>query len=483
MPGLTHQSVRAGTSLVFIVALMHLFVLVRTLILARFLEPREFGLMGLAFIAITAAEVLSQTGFSQAIVQRREEAHSYLPTFWTVSVVRGIFLAGLVVAIAPAMGSFFRTPDAVPILRILSIRFLLLGFASPAWSLLERDLKMVRYGLPSLIGNFVDLVVTAVLAWHLRSVWALVFGYLIGTGILVITSYVAAPHLPRFGFDLARARELRSFGKHVFRYEILSYVVQQIDRVAVGRLRDTTSLGLYTFASRLATMPAMLVQMVVAPVAFPAFARVQEEPERVRNAYIRLMGLISIVSFPVAVGLAATAPEMIPVVFGDRWIPMTLTFQILCLLGVATALEQTCGTVASGIGRPDLAVRVTIFRLAFIALTLAPATIFAGIEGAAAVTVLAASLSTLYLLRGVGRLVAAEPGGYLRVFGIPAAASGATYLAVMAVRAWAPPVAAPAALALMVLAGATTYLGFALVADRMSGSEMTASIVGILRSR
>ena len=482
-PGLTHQSVRAGTSLAFIVASVHLCIFVRTLILARFLEPREFGLMGLAFIVISAADVLSQTGFNQAIVQRREEVHSYLPTFWTVSVVRGLILAVLVVAIAPALGTFFRTPDAVPVLRVLSIRFMLMGLANPAWNLLERDLKMVRYGLPSLIGNFVDLVVTAVLAWRLHSVWAMVIGFLIGAGVLTVMTYVVAPHIPRFGFDLARARKLRSFGKHVFRYEFLSYLVQQTDRIAVGRLRDTASLGLYTFASRLATMPAMLVQMVVARVAFPAFARIQEEPERVRNAYIRLMGLISIVSFPIAVGLVATAPEMIPVVFGVRWVPMTLPFQILCLMGVTTAIEQTCGTVAGGIGRPELAVRASLIRITFIALALVPATIYAGIEGTAAVTVLAACLSTLYLLRVVGRFVGAEAGGYLPVFGIPVAASGAMFVAVMAVRAWAPFVAAPAMLALMALAGATTYLVSTLVADRVSGSAMTTSIVGIFRSR
>jgi len=482
-PGLTHQSVRAGSWLVLIVALVHLFVFLRTLILARFLEPREFGLMGLAFIAISAAEVLSQTGFNQALVQRRDEVKAYLPTFWTVSVVRGLFLALVIIVIAPLVGAFFKTPDAVPVLRVLSIRFVLMGLSSPRWGLLERELKMVRYGMPSLIGNFVDLIVTAVLAWRLHSVWAMVIGFLVGAAVLTIFTYVVAPHMPRFGFDWTHARELHSFGKHIFRYELVTYFVQQTDRIAVGRLRDAASLGLYTFASRLATMQAILVQTVVTPVAFPAFARVQEEPERIRNAYLRLMGLISVAAFPIAIGLAATGPEMIPVVFGDRWRPMTLTFQILCLLGVSTVVEQTCGTVAGGIGRPELPVRASLIRLGILALALAPATIFFGIEGTAAVTLMASIVSTLYLLRIQALIVGTHGGDHLRVLGIPAAASAAMFVVVMGVRAWAPFASAPAMLALMVLTGATTYLVSALAADRMSGAALTDSIAGIIRSR
>src|SRR5262245_51678533 len=200
-PGLTNQSVRAGASLAFILAAVHLCIFARAMILARFLEPREFGLMGLAFIAISAADVLSETGFNQALVQRRDVVHAYLPTFFTVFVIRGLLLAGIVFAIAPILGAFFRTDDAEPVLRVLSIRFILMGLVNPAWSLLERDLKMVRYGIPHLVGSFVDLVVTSFLAWRLHSVWAMVYGFLIGAGFLTVATYIVAPYVPRFGFN------------------------------------------------------------------------------------------------------------------------------------------------------------------------------------------------------------------------------------------------------------------------------------------
>ncbi len=481
--GLTRLTLHAGTRLAIIVGLGHLFVFMRTLILARLLDPREFGLMGLAFIAMSAAEVLSQTGFNRAIIQINDKPEPYLETLWIVAVARGLLMAAIVSLAAPFVAHFFYTPQVTSIIRVVSLRFILIGLSSPAWYLLERNMDMKRYALPSLIGSFVDLCVTAFLAFQWRSVWAMVVGYLVGASVLILMTWVVAPVLVRPRFDLARARRLYAFGKHVFRYEALTFVIQQSDRASIARLADTTSLGLYTFAARLATMPAMALQILALKVVFPAFSRLQDEPDRARDAFIRLLGLLCLLCFPVAAGMAAVAPEMVPTVFGARWQPMIPAFQILCLLGLATAIEQTAGTVGSGLGRPDLAARASFVRVLLIAAALIPAVLGYGITGAAAAMTASALVSTLYLLHTLGRQIGAAWSVQGRAFWIPAAAS-LGILGVVSLIRQALPVARPVLLlAMMVPAGAAAYSIFVFVADRLTGSEVTASVRSVLRSR
>jgi len=481
--GLTRVAVRAGTSLAVIVGLGHLFAFARTLILARLLDPREFGLMGLAFIAIAAAEVLSQTGFNRAVVQIKDDPKPYLETLWVVAVVRGLAMAALVSLIAPAVAHFFHTPEVVSIIRVVSLRFVLMGISSPAWYLLERDLKMTRYAMPSLVGSFLDLCVTTVLAFRWHSVWAMVVGYLTGASALMLMTYVVAPILIRPRFDLERARRLYAFGKHIFRYEFLTFFIQQSDRAAIARLADATSLGLYTFAVRLATMPAMALQIFALKVVFPAFARLQEEPARAREAFMRVMRLLCLFSFPVAAGMAAIAPEMVPIVFGDRWRPMIPAFRILCLLGLATTIEQTAGTVGSGLGRPEMAARASFLRVILIALALVPAVIYYGIAGAALAMTGSAIVSTLYILRSLGRHLDAGWIAQGSIFWIPASASIALLGVVALIRGSFPAGHLPWLLALMVAAGAVAYPIFVLLVDRLTGSEVTASIRAVYRSR
>ena len=481
--GLGRIAIRAGIGLSLIVAAGHLLQLLRTVILARLLEPSEFGLMGIAFVAITAAEVLSQTGFSRAVVQRRDDPTPYLDTIWLVSLARGLLLAGIVSAAAPLLGSFFRAPASVNVLRVVSLRFVLSGLFSPAWHLLERDLKLTRYAMPSLVCFVVDFLVTLAIALRHPSVWAMVWGYLAGVLAMGVATYVVGPYLPRARFDASRARSLYAFGRHIFRYELLSYILQQADRIVIGRLRSLTDLGLYTFASRLVTEPALSLHAIVMRVVFPTFASIQTERDRIREAYLRVMGLIALASIPPSVGLLAIAPEMIPVVLGERWVPMTGAFRILTFLGIATALERTCATVTAGIGHPHLATRASLVRLALVTLFLVPATLAFSIEGAAMVMVGAALPSTVYLLHAAGAAVGADQRDQWVVLGVPAIGSLAMLASVSTARVLLRDLSPAMMLPILIAVGSLVFLLSTLLVDRTNGSRLLSSVRHVLRLR
>ncbi len=479
---LTGVAVKAGTSLAVMIGLEYGLVLVRTLVLSRLLEPREFGLVGMAFLAMNVSEVLSQTGFNAAIVQRRGDPAPFLHTLWSVSAARGLALTALTIAAAPLMGDFFRTPDVVPVLRVSAAAMTLRGLISPSWFLLERDLKLVRFTMPRTVGAVVDVVVTIGLSITMRDVWALVIGYLAGTSALLVLTYVAAPYAPRLAFHPGRLRELYGFGKHVFSFEVVAWLSESVDRLAVGRLRDASSLGLFNFAARMSSLPMQVLHIVVARVLFPAFARIQAEPDRVREAFVRLLGLVAITSFPVAAGMLATAPETIAVFLGPSWVPMTTAFQELCVAAVASAFLVICASVGGSIGRPELATRSSVVKLALLGALIVPATLSYGIEGAALATMVGSVAAALHLLGALSRVVGVGMRRCLSALAVPAASSAVLLGAVFGIRAATP--AAPALmLVLLVLGGTSAYVASVAVIDRLSGGGHAASVLGLIHNR
>ena len=483
MGGLTRRAIKAGTSMAVMTGLENLTILARTLVLSRLLLPREFGLMGMAFIAINAVESLTMTGFYDALVQRRDDPRPFFDTVFTFQALRGVGLAAVLMLIAPGVGAFFSNPEVVPVLQVISAITVTRGLSSPAWCLRERELRMTLFYMPRLLCVVADFGVTAVFAWRQPTVWAMVYGFLAGTVVQLVMSYVVAPYWPRLRLDMTQLGELRIFGKHIFRQQLLGTIIDQVDRLVVGRLRDVTQLGFYTFATRLVTIPSQVVLTMGVRVVFPTFARIQTEPERVRAGFLRLMGLMALISFPMSVGMLATAPEMIPALFGPQWIPLTLAFQILSLVCAARTLEYTCAFAGGGIGRPDLAVHATVVKLVILGAGIIPATLWLGIEGAATVVVVAAIVTTLFLVHRVTRLVGAAFRPYAGLLGVPAASCLLMVAAVGAARAVAPPLPGPAILALLVATGVITYtLGVALI-DRVSQAGIVSMVMEIIRRR
>jgi O-antigen/teichoic acid export membrane protein len=480
--GLTRQAVRAGTSMAVMTAIENGLLLLRTMILSRLLTPREFGLMGMAYIAIVTSDVLSQTGFSRAIVQRRGDPQPYLDTLWSVSALRGVALSLVLLAAAPLMGLFFRTPEVVPVVRLIALGPALVGLSSPRWLLLERDLRLARFAMPRVIGAVADLVVTSYLAWQLRSVYALAFGYLVFTTVMVTVTFLVGPCRPRLRVDREKAREMYAFGKHIFRMDVINYAVEQVERVTVGRLSDATALGLYSFAFRMATLPTNMIFSTLLKVIFPSFARIQDEPARVRAAYLRLIGLMAVIAFPVAAGLIVTAKVLVPVAFGEVWTPMVPVFQVLCVMACVLSLGQICGAAAGGLGHAAVLARASFMRLAVLGLLVIPATWKFGILGTAWCAAIAGAVWSLSLLASVARRVGVTAGDYLVTLRIPAAACLAMTVVVLLV-ARATDVLPPViGLAALIAAGAAAYLLPAAALDRMTGSSITASFKALLQS-
>lgn len=355
--------------------------LIRTIILARLLAPNDFGLFGIALLILSTIDTFSRTGFRHALIQKNEDTESYLNTAWSVEVIRGAVIACILFLAAPYAADFFRTQEALRLIRVMALVVLARGFINIAVIYFEKDLKFHKYFTYHAAGAIADLTVSIAAAFILRSAWALVWGRLAGALTRCIASYIVDPYRPKFKIDLAKAKELFDFGKWVFGASALIFLITQGDDIFVGKMIGITALGFYQMAYLISNLPVTEITHVISQVTFPAYSKIQDDLPRLRDAYLKVLKVVSILVFPVAALIFVMAPGFTRIFLGSKWMPMVPAMQALCIFGLARAVAATMGPVLYGAGRPKVQTRISLVQLILMVLIIYPLSMRWGILG------------------------------------------------------------------------------------------------------
>jgi PST family polysaccharide transporter len=189
-----------------------------------------------------------------------------------------------------------------------------------------------------------------VLAWYGYGVWALVIAHLAQVTLRTIAMYLATRHPIRPNLDWRAARDLLSFGFGHSMAQIGTLLSQQGDNLVVGRWLGATALGIYGRAYQLMVMPASAFGRIVNRVLFPVMSQVQDERDRLANAYERALAIVAFVSLPLSAFLWVVAPEFIAVVLGSGWGDVVLPFRLFTislLFRMSSKISDAC-TKAAG---------------------------------------------------------------------------------------------------------------------------------------
>lgn len=359
------------------------FGLIRLIIIGRILAPSDFGLMGIALLAMSALETFSSFGFKQALIQKKENTSNYLDAAWTVLIIRGFVVFVLVYLVAPYVAFFFHIPEVKPIIQVLGLVTFFQAFANIGIIYFHKELEFNKVFLYRFVGISTNFIVAVVAAIVLRSVWALVLGLLAEKVVSIIVSYLIHPYRPHLSKDIEKAQELFGFGKWILGSSILSFIGKHIDDIFVGRVLSATALGFYQMAYRISNMVETEITQVISSVAFPAYAKIQDQGARLRKVYFRIMRLIFAVSLPITMGLVLLAPEFTQVFLGEKWMPMVIAMQLLAVAGLIKSIVSAGRPLFVGSGYPNYAFYVQLIRGLTIIIVIYPLIIYMGISGAA----------------------------------------------------------------------------------------------------
>ncbi len=385
--GLYQRTVRSGAWAFAMRVFERGLGIVKLIILARMLAPNDFGLMGIALLAMACLETFSQMGFQQALIQKKEGTEKYLDVAWTFMLIRNFAIFTLLFIGAPYIAEFFDTPKVTPIMRIIGISLLLGGpggiggFANIGVLYFQKELEFNKQFIYHLTGTLADFAISVTAAIVLKSVWALVFGLLAGNIVRFFIGYKIHPYRPRLNFDFDKARELFGFGKWILASSILVFLVTQGDDIFVGKLLGATTLGFYQIAYKLSNAPVTEITHVISQVAFPAYSKLQDNTESLGNAYLKTLQLVAFVSVPLAGGIFVLAPNFVRIFLGEKWVSIVSVMQILALAGLVRSIQATTGPLFQAIGKPKIDAQWQVIRLMTLAGSIYPLPRLWGIVG------------------------------------------------------------------------------------------------------
>jgi PST family polysaccharide transporter/lipopolysaccharide exporter len=211
------------------------------------------------------------------------------------------------------------------------------------------------------------------------------------------------------------------FGRWFWASNLGHFLLNEGDDVVVGRILGTEALGAYRMAFAYANLPATETSHVISQVSFPTFAKLRDDPGRLRRGYLRTVSVTALIAAPASMGIAIMAPAFVRLIIGTQWQAIVLPLQILSVWGFVRAVASTTGPVFNALGRPDVVARLVFARLALMALIILPLTMTWGLPGASFAVVTAALANFPFASAAVVRAVGCTSRDFVAAWCIPAA--------------------------------------------------------------
>lgn len=354
---------------------------ISSLILARVLSPADFGVLGIALLATSLLEMFSQTGFDSALIQKEGDISGYLDSAWVVSMIRGALLSLIIFLSAPLFAAFFDCPKARDILRFLALCPLISGLKSVGPVFFRKELDFKKLFVLQTSDGLAYSIVALSAAFFLKNVWALALGLVASNTVSLIVTYLIHPYRPGFRFDLKKAGELFHFGKWMLGTQAVLFFVNRGDNTFVGKMLGTAALGFYAMAYNIAFLSFSEVNQLFINVLFPAYAKLQDSPRKLQEAYFKIIQLLAFLSIPVAGFIFIFAHDFTRLFLGEKWLPMVPSLKILALSGALVSIGGSAGTLLAGVGKPKITTKVVSVRLAVMAVLIYPLSARWGIFG------------------------------------------------------------------------------------------------------
>ncbi len=332
-------------------------------VLARVLTPADFGIISVAIIFSNLFIVFNELGLIQAIIQAKFIENTHLVVcFWTSLVMAVLCFLGVALA-SPFAADFFHSSSIKTILTLYSLKFIIdsLGFVPEA--MLRRNLDFKRLAYVDIKEIVVYGVVSVTLAVKGLGAFSIVLGYLCSSLLRTVLLWKTRVFVVTFTFDKKSFYELFRYGKHITGFRIINYFLANLDYFIVGRFFGVFELGCYTLAFNISNFPREKLSSIVNNVAFSVFSKIQDDTERMRRGYLKIITYVSIAVFPLLIGMSVLAAQAVSVILTHKWDGMILPLQVLSLGGCFFAVTTFIGIIFNSSGRPELSFQFAVLAL------------------------------------------------------------------------------------------------------------------------
>ena len=332
------------------------------LVIARLLDPKDFGLVGMLAIFLAVAQSLIDSGFSQALIRKQNRTEVDNSTVFYFNIIVSAILYLILYAIAPWVAGFYNESQLCSLMRVLCLIIIINSFAVVQRALYTASINFKTQAKASFIAAIISGVVGVWLAYNGYGVWTLVWQQLLNAGVNTLLLWVYSNWYPRWQYSWKSFRQLFSFGSKLLVSGLIDTLFTNIYLLVIGKIFSASSLGFYTQADRFTKLPSSNITGILQRVTYPVLCSIQDDDNRLREDYRKLLRLSAFIIFPMMCLLAGIAYPLVDLLLGEKWrfaatliIPLSFTMMWYPIHAINLNLLQVKG-------RSDLFLRLEIIK-------------------------------------------------------------------------------------------------------------------------
>lgn len=332
--------------------------------LSRVLSPSDFGLIAMLAIFLAISQSLIDSGFSQALIQKSTKVtEADLSTVFYINIIISILMYIFLYFSAPIISSFYQQPELNNLSRVLFLVVIINSIAIVPRSCLSIDMNFKHQSITNTISMIISSIVAIFMVTNGGGYWSLV-GMALSKSIVNATLLISLSNwYPKLLFSKQSFQSLFGFGWKLLLAGLLATVTQNLNTILIGKYFSPKQVGLYQQAHNFTNILSSTISSIVQGVTYPLMTSIQDEREKLRNIYVKVMEVTVFITFPFFVGFAAISEEFVLLFLGEKW---ELIIPILAILSIARSVTPISAlnlNILNAIGRSDLFLKADIVKI------------------------------------------------------------------------------------------------------------------------
>jgi O-antigen/teichoic acid export membrane protein len=340
------------------------------IVLARLLEPAQFGLIGMLLIFIAVTQSIMDSGFGSALIQKKDADQTDSSSIFFFNLLLGVVLASILFLTAPLIAQFYLQPELIPITRVLSLTLVINAFSLVQTSLLAKKLDFKTQMKISFLAMIISGVIGIAMAYQGFGVWSLVAQLVSKSLFQAIFLWLFNDWRPSAAFSYLSLRSMFSFGSKLLISGLIDTTFNNIYQMFIGKVYSPADLGYYSKAKSVELTAIQATSSSLGQVLFPSMVHLQNDLDSLKKAYRKTIRLSLFLHFPLMIGLWAVADPLFRLLLTDKWAPSIPYFQILCIAALLYPLQVLNLNILKVKGRSDLFLKLEIIKKATVVLAI-----------------------------------------------------------------------------------------------------------------
>jgi teichuronic acid exporter len=370
------------------------------IILTRLLDPVDYGLIGMITIFIVIGQSLINSGFGQALIQKKDADNVDFSTVFYFNIFASLLIYLILFLSAPLIARFYDQPQLIPLIKVICISFVIDAFGLVHVTWLTKNLHFKAPSLIGIISVIISGTISIFMAYRGFGVWALVTHTVLRSIITSFSLWWVSKWKPLLVFSIRSLKKLFSFGSKILIAGLMQSIFENLYFLIIGRFYIAESLGYYTRAVQFKDLPVKTITAVVQNVTFPVFSALQDDDGKLISGYTKVLRMLAAIVLPLMVIIFITSGPLIQMVLGEKWLPVIPYLKLMALYGWIYIIFTINTQIVVVRGRSDYYLQIQIIDKIMIIVALFLTyryNIMTIIYGHMAATVITAVVTSIYL--------------------------------------------------------------------------------------